>query len=244
MKTIRIIICFMAILIALPTICFAYRYSPRNSGMVVNQNLEVLAVNVNSPAYNAGIRPGEIIESVKDKDGKVIDKEDIRSFIFQSKDVYTVTFKDKSIQLKNERIDKSGDVGLFIIKGTKEDAFKNLFQALTFNPAVSTFLTVKNIDKDLMVITTYSHVDKKQAHDIEHHALLSGGKGLGITEETIDGTFAVGERDGYTLLKETIHQEIGIMSLFGSVDHSCESSGMLEREVIECMFGETPTHRE
>lgn len=97
----------MAILIALPTICFAYRYSPRNSGMVVNQNLEVLAVNVNSPAYNAGIRPGEIIEGVKDKDGKVINKEDIRSFIFQSKDVYTVTFKDKSIQLKNERIDKS-----------------------------------------------------------------------------------------------------------------------------------------
>jgi len=68
--------------------------------------------------------------------------------------------------------------------------------------------------------------------------LLDHYKGLGLNEVETLGNFAVIDEpmNGCTLLKMNFNFHVNYSYLFGTSSMNCETSGMLEKKVIHCMF--------
>ena len=115
MKNFKLIL-LLLVLLSIPTMCMARKSVPFMTGVIVNNQNEVVAVQVNSPAYNIGLRPLDKItriisvdKSVHTSDIKqIIDTEGEKTFevefLHKQSDNYNLlkgVIKAKNISLSN-----------------------------------------------------------------------------------------------------------------------------------------------
>lgn len=79
MKNFKLIL-LLLVLLSIPTMCMARKSVPFMTGVIVNNQNEVVAVQVNSPAYNIGLRPLDKITRIISVD-KSVHTSDIKQII-------------------------------------------------------------------------------------------------------------------------------------------------------------------
>ena len=231
------------VLMLIPVLCFAYRYNPRSAGLVVDNSFRVLAVNINGLAYRRGIRPGDVITQIQ-VNNTVLTSEEAMKYIESTDDVtYIIKYQHKgvdqpSVTMQNERMKDLADRTTFLVLGNAEENYATLVKTLTFNPNLTALFPVQSSDKDLKTLRTYSNINDRVAKGISQYVITPGGEGLGLNEVETLGNFAVIDEpmNGCTLLKMNFNFHVNYSYLFGTSSMNCETSGMLEKKVIHCMF--------
>lgn len=224
------------------TICLAWKYTPYSTGIVVDKNMIVLAVNVGGPAYNSGVRPGDIILSVSDG-GTSISSLAARESLYASETrPIVVNYKRNETQLSTTIIPtKLLDTAVkttYLVIGNAQDNYDRLVKSLTFHPNISALFPIQSMDNNLKMVRTYSSVARKTVNEMPIYLIAPGGSGFGFTALETIGNFAlIDSKDGqWSILKVNLSFRAEFAHLFGQSWENFTSSGVLERKLIECMF--------
>lgn len=237
----RILLVF-CLLMLFSAICSAGRSTPYSIGIVVNQNLDVLAVNIDSPAYLAGIRPGDTILNVKVKENNLVSSDAINALYSKDESTMDISFRHDNKEIKSTiksiKIFDAATKSTFLIKGDSQDNYNRLIKSLTFHPRISALFPIQGTDNNLKMIRTYSNVAKKTVNEIANYVVSPGGNGLGLTALETIGNFAIANSidERFSIIKINLGFRAEWAHLFGQTWGNFDSSGLLERKVVECMF--------
>lgn len=225
-------------LFSFSSVCFAYRATPFSTGIIANTNGEIIATNLDSPAYNEGIRPGDKLISTKINNQEV----SIHTTLFGEKEKIDITYisngQTKSVIITPQKIINSSQISSFIIKGDSNEIYQNLIKAITFDKDISSILTIVGRDNELKTITTYSTVNKKNVKQIPDYIVSTGGSGFGFEQLETKGSLALTNipDTNFCLLKLSLEFRASWSHLFGKSWNNFSSSGQLEREIVKKIY--------
>ena len=235
------ILLIVFILMMFTTICFAGRSTPYSAGLVLDDSLTVIGVNIAGPSFIAGIRPGDTIISVNNNGYTLLADAARESIYSDDNNTITVVYRRSGEELKTNIIKRkildAPSKSTFYILGNAQDNYDRLLKTLTFHPKVSALFPIQSTDPNLKIIRTYSNVARKTIKDIPDYVVSPGGNGFGLTALETIGNFAITDtKEGQSILKVNLGFRAEWSHLFGQTWGNFDSSGVLEKKVIECMF--------
>lgn len=135
MKNFKLIL-LLLVLLSIPTMCMARKSVPFMTGVIVNNQNEVVAVQVNSPAYNIGLRPLDKITRIISVD-KSVHTSDIKQIIdTEGEKTFEVEFLHKQSDnynllkgvIKAKKLNDAETRTTFLVLGNESDVFKKLLR--------------------------------------------------------------------------------------------------------------------
>ena len=233
-------ILFFTALLMMPLVSFAYTSPTYSTGMILDDSLHVIGVNVNGAAYNSGIRPGDQIISVYKDNEKVAPENIINTFNARNHVTYQVRYQHPDeinstrINLETKKGVPASEVGTFLILNNADENFKKLISVLNFAPRISEICQIQSVNKEMKLINTSSQVASTKGLG----EVFVGQPGLGLIALKTDGNFAVADAPesmgkNCSLIKIGLTYNIYFQFLFGQTWSPVTSSGMLEKSIIE-----------
>ena len=227
------------ILLLIPVTCFAWRATPKSSGLIVNDNVAVVAVNINGPAYVAGIRPGDVIKDAVINGNHI----NIKDFVEENDDViikvtYIRNEEIRSSEIKQTKVLDPATKSMFLVSGNSKDNYERIIRALNFNPKLAALFPIQSTDNNLKMIRTYSNVARKTVDEMADYVVSPGGNGFGLTALETIGNVAVAdsESESCSIVKINLGFRAEWSHMFGQTWGNFDSSGILEKKIIRCMF--------
>ena len=238
----RVVLLVVTFMFVFGASCLAWRATPYSIGIVTNENLSVLAVNLNGPAYSAGIRPGDQILSAS-LVGKNFTSIEAKNALY-STDEKPILVKYKhndtieSVTVIPIKILDAAMRTTYLIEGDSLNNYERLVNKLTFHPKIAAIFPIQSMDNKMKMIRSFSSVDNKTVKEIPDYIVAIGGSGFGFTALETSGNFALTDsKDGnWSIAKITLGFRAEWAHMFGQTWGNFSSSGILERKVIECMF--------
>ena len=229
MKTKILILSFLLMLIFGSTAC-AWRSTPYSYGIVVNNNLTVVGVNINGPAYQSGIRPGDIITNVTKEQLYTTDESTL-----------SISYKrdDQSINttLTSKKLLDISEMTTFLILDSSKANYDRLVKLLAFNSSISPMFPIQNADNNIKIINTSSVVTRKNVNNFPDYLVAVGGSGFGFTNLRTQGSFALADAaDNDSLLKISLGFQASFGYIGGTAWDTFPSSGILERNIVDCLY--------
>lgn len=237
-KQIGLLTIFFVFFVA--SMCSARQGLPFLTGIVVNNNNQVIGVNVNGPGYNAGIRPNDTILKIKSKEIWQPESS-IRDYI-DTKDSQKVEIRYQrgeevfTVPLKTEKLKDQSVRSTILVLGDAETNYKGIQKACAFDPVVSTMLPIKYVDENLKLITTEGTASKSEDTHLSEYIT---GLGLGATSLKTNGSISIKDDEknpGCSLLKANLSFEAWWICLFGETHSHFNSTGILEHELVQHMY--------
>ena len=233
------LILFLLVLLSIPTMCMARKSVPFMTGVIVNSQNEVVAVQVNSPAYNIGLRPLDILsdKSVHTSDIKqIIDTEGEKTFEveFMHKELDSYSLMKDTI--KTKKLNDAETRTTFLVLGAEEDIFKKIVKTIKFDSQLSLYLPIQNLDTENKFITVHSSVDKHGAKDVGDYVTRFPSSAVRNLET--EGSIVVGDTENreVSIVKINLSFKGSWENFFSKGTDTAASSGVMERRLIEHLF--------
>lgn len=231
---------FFTVLLMISPISFAYTSPTYSTGMVLDDSLRVIGVNVNGAAYNSGIRPGDQIISVYKDTEKIAPENIIATFNSRKHVTYQIRYQHPDeinstrINLETKKGLSVSEVGTFLILNNADDNFKKLISVLNFAPRISEICPIQSINKEMKLINTSSQVNSTKGLK----EFFVGETALGLVSLKTEGNFAVADAPesmgkNCSLIKIGLTYNTYTQFLFGQDWAPAPSSGILEKLIIE-----------
>lgn len=239
-------VAIFCMLLLIPTLGLARKSVPFMTGVIINSMNEVNAVQMNSPAYEIGLRPFDKIAKISTENGMVYSKNLKQIIDEEGKKQLTIDFLHKTNDeyikqtgiIKTKKLNDAETRTTFLVKGTQKEVFDKIVKTIKFDPQLSLYLSMQSIDKEEYFITVHSSIDKHGAKDIGDYVTRfpsSAVKNL--------------ETKGNIIVGETGNPEISIVkinlafvgswdSFFSKGSDNAASSGIMERRLIERLYND------
>ena len=238
------LILFLLVLLSIPTMCMARKSVPFMTGVIVNSHNEVVAVQVNSPAYNIGLRPLDKITKIVLSD-KTVHTSDIKQIIdTEGEKTFEVEFLHKQADgynlmkdiIKTKKLNDAETRTTFLVLGDEADIFKKIIKTIKFDSQLSLYLTIQNLDTENKYITVHSSVDKHGTKDIGDYVTRFPSSAVRNLET--EGTIVVGdtENSGISIVKINLSFKGSWENIFSKGTDAAASSGVMERRLMEHLF--------
>ena len=236
----------LLVLLIIPTICMARKSVPFMTGVIVNNQNEVVAVQVNSPAYNIGIRPLDKITKIVTSDNmlhttdikQVIDKEGEKTLNVEFLHKQDTDYVAMNGIIQAKKLNDAETRTTFLVVGNEEDIFKKIIRSIKFDPKLSLYLPMQNLDSDNKFITVYSSVDKHGAKDIGSYVTRFPSSAVKNLET--QGTIVVGDTSNpnISMVKVNLAFKVSWDNFFSKGSDSLASSGVMERLLVERLYSD------
>lgn len=238
------LILFLLVLLSIPTMCMARKSVPFMTGVIVNSQNEVVAVQVNSPAYNIGLRPLDKITKIILSDNSV-HTSDIKQIIdTEGEKTFQVEFMHKELDsyslmkdtIKTKKLNDAETRTTFLVLGAEADVFKKIVKTIKFDPQLSLYLPIQNLDIENKFITVHSSVDKHGAKDVGDYVTRFPSSAVRNLET--EGSIVVGDTENreMSIVKINLSFKGSWENFFSKGTDTAASSGVMERRLIEHLF--------
>lgn len=238
------LILFLLVLLSIPTMCMARKSVPFMTGVIVNSQNEVVAVQVNSPAYNIGLRPLDKITKIILSDNSV-HTSDIKQIIdTEGEKTFQVEFMHKELDsyslmkdtIKTKKLNDAETRTTFLVLGAEADVFKKIVKTIKFDPQLSLYLPIQNLDTENKFITVHSSVDKHGAKDVGDYVTRFPSSAVRNLET--EGSIVVGDTENreMSIVKINLSFKGSWENFFSKGTDTAASSGVMERRLIEHLF--------
>ena len=243
MKKLKLIL-FLLVLLSIPTMCMARKSVPFMTGVIVNNQNEVVAVQVNSPAYNIGLRPLDKVTKII-SDDKSVHTSDIKQIIdTEGEKTFEVEFLHKQANdynllkgvIKTKKLNDAETRTTFLVMGNEDDVFKKIIKTIKFDSQLSLYLPIQNLDAENKFITVHSSVDKHGAKDVGDYVTRFPSSAVRNLET--EGSIVVGdtENPGISIVKVNLSFKGSWENFFSKGTDTAASSGVMERRLVEHLF--------
>ena len=239
-------ILFLLVLLIIPTFCMARKSVPFMTGVIVNNQNEVVAVQVNSPAYSIGIRPLDKITKIITSDNtvhtsdikQVIDKEGEKTLRIEFLHKQDSEYVPMSGTIQAKKLNDAETRTTFLVVGKEDDIFKKVIRTMKFDPKLSLYLPMQNLDADNKFITVYSSVDKHGAKGIGDYVTRFPSSAVKNLET--QGTIVVGDTSNpdISMVKVNLAFKASWDNFFSKGSESPASSGVMERLLVERLYSD------
>ena len=238
------LILFLLVLLSIPTMCMARKSVPFMTGVIVNSQNEVVAVQVNSPAYNIGLRPLDKITKIILSD-KSVHTSDIKQIIdTEGEKTFEVEFMHKELDsyslmkdtIKTKKLNDAETRTTFLVLGAEDDIFKKIVKTIKFDSQLSLYLPIQNLDTENKFITVHSSVDKHGAKDVGDYVTRFPSSAVRNLET--EGSIVVGDTENreVSIVKINLSFKGSWENFFSKGTDTASSSGVMERRLIEHLF--------
>ena len=238
------LILFLLVLLSIPTMCMARKSVPFMTGVIVNSQNEVVAVQVNSPAYNIGLRPLDKITKIILSD-KSVHTSDIKQIIdTEGEKTFEVEFMHKELDayslmkdtIKTKKLNDAETRTTFLVLGAEDDIFKKIVKTIKFDSQLSLYLPIQNLDTENKFITVHSSVDKHGAKDVGDYVTRFPSSAVRNLET--EGSIVVGDTENreVSIVKINLSFKGSWENFFSKGTDTAASSGVMERRLIEHLF--------
>lgn len=238
------LILFLLVLLSIPTMCMARKSVPFMTGVIVNSQNEVVAVQVNSPAYNIGLRPLDKITKIILSDNSV-HTSDIKQIIdTEGEKTFQVEFMHKELDsyrlmkdtIKTKKLNDAETRTTFLVLGAEADVFKKIVKTIKFDPQLSLYLPIQNLDIENKFITVHSSVDKHGEKDVGDYVTRFPSSAVRNLET--EGSIVVGDTENreMSIVKINLSFKGSWENFFSKGTDTAASSGVMERRLIEHLF--------
>lgn len=238
------LILFLLVLLSIPTMCMARKSVPFMTGVIVNRQNEVVAVQVNSPAYNIGLRPLDKITKIILSD-KSVHTSDIKQIIdTEGEKTFEVEFMHKELDsyslmkdtIKTKKLNDAETRTTFLVLGAEDDIFKKIVKTIKFDSQLSLYLPIQNLDTENKFITVHSSVDKHGAKDVGDYVTRFPSSAVRNLET--EGSIVVGDTENreVSIVKINLSFKGSWENFFSKGTDTAASSGVMERRLIEHLF--------
>lgn len=211
-------ICFiLCILLSFSSICFAKTTLPFSKGIVVNDELQVIAVNLFGPAFYAGIRPGDqILATTKDLLNQDADYS-AREFVKRDTEVYKCVIIPKQMQRSTEQ-------SIFLLPQNAL-TIQKVYDSIQNDPDLKKLLPLKSLDTDWGILYTSGTLDLQNAHLLDY--VLTDHQPSAIRLKTVI-FFTTTELNTFQLF----HMDINFEEKINNTWRKVPSTGILEQEIV------------
>lgn len=245
MKKLKFIL-FLLVLLSIPTMCMARKSVPFMTGAIVNNQNEVVAVQVNSPAYNIGLRPLDKVTKIISAD-KSVHTSDIKQIIdTEGEKTFEVEFLHKQANdynllngvIKTKKLNDAETRTTFLVMGNEADVFKKIIKTIKFDSQLSLYLPIQNLDAENKFITVHSSVDKHGAKDVGDY--VTRFPSAAVRNLETEGSIVVGdtENPSISIVKVNLSFKGSWENFFSKGTDTAASSGVMERRLIEHLFAD------
>ena len=211
--------CFtILIILALTTTCFAQTTMPFSKGLVVDNTLQVLGVNLFGPAFKAGIRPNDKILNTSKE-------------LLYNHATYraheTIERKNKIYQsfIVPEQIDRPTTQSVFLL-ATNGLTLPKIQNIIAQNPELQKIFLTKAMDANWGILYTAGELDPERAPALDY--IVTDKQPSLIRLKTVM-FFTSGEFNTFQLF----HMDMTFEAKNGTVWEKVPSSGVLEHQFIE-----------
>jgi len=208
---------------------FAWKATPRSYGVVVNNNLTVVGININGPAYQAGIRPGDIIVNATKEQLYTTDESTINITYKRNEDTHNTI-------LTSRKLLDIAEMTTFLILDSAKTNYERLVKTLTFHPVISPLFPIQSADSNLKILSTFGTSTRKNVQNFPDYIVSVGGSGFGFTTLKTQGNFALADNGNNSLFKVNLGFQAEWSHLGGQSWANFPSSGILERKVVESLY--------
>lgn len=239
-------ILFFLILLIIPTIGIARKSVPFMTGAIVNNQNEVVAVQVNSPAYNIGIRPLDKITKIITSDNithtsdikQVLDKEGEKTLKLEFLHKQDAEYTPMNGTIQAKKLNDAETRTTFLVVGKEEDIFKKVIRTIKFDPKLSLYLPMQNLDSENKFITVYSSVDKHGAKDIGDY--ITRFPSSAVKNLETQGSIVVGDTSNpdISMVKINLAFKASWDNFFSKGSDTLASSGVMERLLVERLYSD------
>lgn len=214
MKKICLILC---ILLSFSSSCLAKTTLPFNKGIVVNDELQVIAVNLFGPAFYAGIRPGDqVLNTTKE----LLDQDtdySAREFIKRNSELYKCVIIPKQMQRSTEQ-------SIFLLPQNSL-TIQKVYDSIQNDPELKKLLPLKSLDTDWGILYTSGNLDLQNAHLLDY--ILTDHQPSALRLKTVI-FFTTAESNTFQLF----HMDINFEEKINNTWHKVPSTGILEQEIV------------
>ena len=214
MKKICLILC---ILLSFSSSCFAKATLPFSKGIIVNDELQVLAVNLFGPAFYAGIRPGDqLLDTTKDllyQDTAY----SAREFVKRDTELYKCLITPKQLQRSTEQ-------SIFLLPQNSL-TIQKVYDSIQTDPELRMILPIKSLDTDWGILYTSGELKLQNPHVLDY--ILTNSQPSTIRLKAVL-FFTSEEFNTFQLF----HMDMNFEEKVNKTWQKVPSTGILEQEII------------
>jgi len=204
-------------LLSLSSLCFARPILPYSKGIVLDDTLNVIAVNLFGPAFYAGIRPSDqLLDTTKDV--LYQDTADsISGLVKRDTELYNFLITPKQLQRSTEQ-------SIFLLPPNSL-TIQKVYDSIQSDPELRMLLPLKSLDTDWGILYTSGKLKLENPHLLDYIVTNNQPSAIRLNAVLF---FTNGEFNTFQL----VHMDMNFEEKVNKTWQKIPSSGILEQEII------------
>lgn len=206
------------LLLSLTATCFAKSTLPVSKGLIVDENLKVIAVHLFGPAFYAGIRPADQLLLQNEIPNQKVMDTSTEILIERNHQIYKTRVSPKQLT-------KSTEQSIFLLPPNSL-TIQNVKHAIQSSPSLKQLLPIQKFDEQWGILYTSGELNSQDPHILDYILTTSFPSTLRLKTVIYSTT---GEFNTFQIF----HMDMTFEEKINDTWHKVPSSGILEEEILQ-----------